>query len=100
MTFSRWVIEDLVPQRPPTVSERYSPVLAGTYPRARMTPLLLEQGEHQQNEVPVSPGPLHVLHLTPVEAEMLLDVPIGLLDFPSTDVTAKDSPGLPRWLAA
>ena len=93
------VVEHLVLQGPPTVSERYSPVLAGTYPRARMTPLLLEQGKHQQNEVPVSPGPLHVLHLTPAEAEMLLGVPIGLLDFPSTDVTAEDSPGLPAPMA-
>ena len=47
----------------------------------------------------MSPGPLYALHLTPAEAEMLLGVPIGLLDFPPTDVTAEDSPGLPASMA-
>lgn len=68
-------------------------------PSARLAPLLLEQGEYQQNEMPVSPGPLHAMHLTPAEAEMLRGVPIGLLDIPSTDVPAEDVPGLPAVMA-
>ena len=43
----------------------------------------------------MSPGPLYALHLTPAEAEMLLGVPIGLLDFPPTDITAEGPLGLP-----